>query len=366
MGESVHLLYDRDDLLEVHDMCATVTKVDTRNLLECIAISRAMRDKYSIGFVYAPRERNQEMAAEISYALGVGGIERGVVNAFRDKVLFRKKLCMSGLDGTRWISPRSISDLDKFASRLPLGMVVKPRFGVGSSGVRLVTEKDQLTFFCERECSELIAEEYLAGDEFSIEVLSRRGEHILMGLTKKYVSGKPYFYEIAHLYPWMMSSKLEELVKSKVFSLLNAFGYADGVSHTEIKIQNNKIGIIESHCRPGGDRISVLIKAAQGIDVFDEHLRALLGKRSAVCSSSSSSGTFASIFFHGSGGRLDRPLGDYIPLGIRVIDYDEKYKMGDDMPVSRSSDTRYGNYVFMSSGQQILDRAIQESNLSCG
>ena len=55
----------------------------------------------------------------------------------------------------------------------------------------------------------LLIEEYICGEEISVETVSNNGEITVVGITDKSVTGSPYFIENGHMFP----AKLEEDAK---------------------------------------------------------------------------------------------------------------------------------------------------------
>ena len=104
--------------------------------------------------------------------------------------------------------------------------------------------------------SESIIEEFIEGDEYSIESYSKNGSHFILQITKKYTTGAPRFIERAHLAPAFIDSKLEEKIKQVVSKALTNLKVEFGSSHSEIKINEaGEIKIIEIGSRMGGDFI---------------------------------------------------------------------------------------------------------------
>lgn len=151
-------------------------------------------------------------------------------------------------------------------------MIIKPTDRSGSRGIYKVNNKRDLIIGVEkaRKVSfnkEVILEEYIGGEEYSVEGISQNGKHNILQITKKYTTGAPNFIEIAHEQPSNLSKNVEKKVKEIVVKSLNVLKIKNGATHTEIKIENGQIKIIEIGARMGGDFIgSDLVKISTGID----------------------------------------------------------------------------------------------------
>lgn len=151
--------------------------------------------------------------------------------------------------------------------------IVKPVDRSGSRGVNLVHNFEQLQKAVEESIdesflSESIIEEFIEGDEYSIESYSNGGSHFILQITEKITSGAPRFIEKAHLAPAILENDLEEKIKQVVAKALTDLKVEFGASHSEIKVdKSGEIKIIEIGSRMGGDFIgSDLVIQNTGID----------------------------------------------------------------------------------------------------
>lgn len=151
--------------------------------------------------------------------------------------------------------------------------IVKPVDRSGSRGVNLVHNFEQLQKAVKESIeesflSESIIEEFIEGEEYSIESYSKNGSHFILQITEKYTSEAPRFIEKAHLAPALLESNLEEKIKQVVAKALTDLKVEFGASHSEIKVDKaGEIKIIEIGSRMGGDFIgSDLVVQNTGID----------------------------------------------------------------------------------------------------
>jgi biotin carboxylase len=120
-----------------------------------------------------------------------------------------------------------------------------------------------------------MAEEFLDGQELSVEGFSAFGKHQILQITTKETTGAPHFIETGHRQPTVLSSAEEGDIKRCVTFLLDLIGHVIGPSHTELRLTSRGPRIIETHTRPGGDGISDLTELTTGVDVFQETLKVL-------------------------------------------------------------------------------------------
>ena len=105
--------------------------------------------------------------------------------------------------------------------------------------------------------SDIVVEEYVPGGaEYSVESLSYHGEHRIVQVTEKWSSGAPHCVELGHHQPARLDSRMRARVEDVISRALTAVGVDNGCCHTEIKICDGDIYLIEFNARPGGDHIA--------------------------------------------------------------------------------------------------------------
>jgi biotin carboxylase len=129
-----------------------------------------------------------------------------------------------------------------------------------------------------------LLEEYLPGEEISVEAVSFNGDVHIVGLTDKSVTGAPGFIEDGHMFPAAVEPGIAEAASDLVRRALLAVGYTHGVSHTEIKLTPAGPRIVEINPRTPGNSISELIRLVTGIDLLDVVIELALGNRPPLAS----------------------------------------------------------------------------------
>ena len=173
-------------------------------------------------------------------------------------------------------SPASIrvSSADEISTDgLEYPLIVKPSDRSGSRAVKLVTEKEGIKeavrdALSQSFCGEAVIEEYVTGQEYSVEGLSFKGEHRVLQITRKFTTSGDRFIETAHLEPSGLDTAMYEKVEKTVIHALETLGKTDGASHSELRIdERGNINLIEIGARMGGDCIgSSLVELSTGID----------------------------------------------------------------------------------------------------
>ncbi|NEC21424.1 ATP-grasp domain-containing protein [Streptomyces parvus] len=211
-----------------------------------------------------------EPAAQAARRLGATGVAPAVVRATRDKLEMRRILERQAPH----LNPAFVAGDDPEGVARLLSVhrrgVVKPVDGVGSTSIALVEGVDG--FPAERRTAAHLLEQFVEGNEFSVETLSVGGAHTVVGIAEKGTTDG--FVEVSHMMPPpSLDPRRQELVGRAVGELLDAIGLTDGPSHTEVKVDGDKVVVIETHTRLGGDGIADLVRLTTGV----EWRRAALG-----------------------------------------------------------------------------------------
>lgn len=204
--------------------------------------------------------------------LGLASNKTKVTNIQTNKYSMRQALQKSGVLCPKFVSVfRNFDDeiIDGF--RFPI--IVKPTDRSGSRSITKLCNKDGLKEAVEQACDssfegKAIIEEYIKGDEYSMETISQNGKHYYLATTKKYTTGAPHFIEVAHIEPSDLSICDINRAKKTVFQALDALCIENSAGHSEFKIdENGNVFIVEIGARMGGDCIgSDLVPLSTGYD----------------------------------------------------------------------------------------------------
>lgn len=181
--------------------------------------------------------------------------------------------------------------------------IVKPIAEGGKRGVVVVHRKDSLkeaidfAMQYDKKKMGVLIEEYIGGNnEYSVESLSFQGKHQIIQITEKISSGPPHCVELGHHQPAMLSKELREKVVAATKELLDAVAFLNGPTHTEIKIYDGEIWLIELNARPGGDHIaSTLTHLSTGYDYIGEAIESYMGREPQK--QQDTDGLYSGVFF---------------------------------------------------------------------
>lgn len=176
------------------------------------------------------------------------------------------------------------SELQAIHKEVSFPCIIKPTDGSGSKGVALVTSFSELEFLYDyaSSCSKggkVIIEEYLEGDEVSVELMVINGEPIVLQVTDKITSGPPFFVEMGHTQPSRLNKNAIAGIKDLAIRAVRAVGINQGPAHVEIMQTDKGPKMIELGARLGGDCITThLVPLSTGINMVRATIQAACGE----------------------------------------------------------------------------------------
>lgn len=291
-----------------------------------------------------------------------------------DKCEMRKRLKKFGISIPNYHIIESYEEFISSISSMPCRFVLKPADNSASRGVVLIDKKDELNYFeVYNEClqysrnKKLLVEEYLTGPEVSVESFTVDGNTTVITITDKIVTPEPFFVELGHTEPSILSQQVQENIKAITCAAINAIGIMNGPSHTEIKITPEGPKIVEIAARLGGDYItSKLVPLSTGIDMIDCSFNVLF-KKSVDLNKKFSRGS-AIRFIHGNDGvirRIDGVKTVKNMIGVQEICIYKKE--GDYIRTPRNSGDRIGHIITdgenAAEAASIADDAIKQISI---
>ncbi len=285
-------------------------------------------------------------------------------NAINNKVHMRQVINDNGLSNV----PAVIIDTAESVSEFFLQYgksILKPISGYASKNINVVDETN-FESFIDIEMGKFIIEKFIGGQEYSIEAFSYNGEHQLIGITEKMVDVET-FSEKGHIFPAQLSNKVENEIWDTTKQFLTCLGIQNGPSHTEVKVFEEKVYLIETHNRPGGDYIPQLIEMSTGFNTFKNAIGWCAQKISAQDHYVETNSYAASYFiFSPKAGRLkhiiDADAFRWMP-GVKEINL--YYPYGSLVPKTETSFTRLGHIIVQGKSREECLCAIQniENNI---
>ncbi|GHE31912.1 ATP-grasp domain-containing protein [Streptomyces capitiformicae] len=249
---------------------------------EWLAMARSVHAMHPVTRVGSFYDDCRPQAAMVARELGLEAHSPEVVELIRNKHAMRRRLAESGVEATASAVVDSAEMVKEFASEHGYPCVVKPVDGAASKGVSVLRTPEEAESAFLRASgigtgSEVTVEEFLTGDQYSVEAFSEKGEHIVLAVTRKY-SDPVSLVELGHVLPALLEPAQRAAIEGHVIGTLNALEVEFGPTHTEIILTPAGPRVIETHLRTGGDELWNMVTDATGVDMIECQLRQALGE----------------------------------------------------------------------------------------
>lgn len=259
-----------------------ISTIDTPNLLD--AAKRHSID----GIMTLATDMPMRSVAIIAKELGLVGISENTALMATDKGIMRDALKKAKVPIPIYYRCQNYEDyivaIDKLFNE-GHRCIIKPSDNSGSRGITLLENRDPNCIHAafkraqnNSRNGEILVEEYMAGQEVSVETISVDNECHVIQITDKITTGAPYFVEMGHSQPSQLSSDIKSLIAKLAIQANQALGIKEGPSHTEIIVTNNGPKIVEIGARLGGDNITtILTPLSTGVDMVECCINIALG-----------------------------------------------------------------------------------------
>lgn len=261
--------------------------------LDPVEVARAVlardADGDSRSICLAFGDKSTEVASLVNAALGwdlPGYLDFVTLETFRSKSKLRRVLGEGNPLNVPFAAVSRCDEVVRFVEKIGTQAILKPADGSGSRNIVTLDPGTVSATLSAIDTSWMsqgaVVEQRVVGPEFSVEALSWNGEHSILGVTRKFTSGPPGFIETGHEFPADVSLEVRDALEHATKEILSAAGHLSGLSHTELILDDAGPKLVESHGRPGGDRISDMVGLVRGRSSFELWFDAMLTGRLPV------------------------------------------------------------------------------------
>lgn len=219
--------------------------------------------------------------AKYTESIGVEINKSSIYEILRNKNKMKEIWLSKGVTTANFCFCKSFDDIDFNTLSYPL--IVKPSLGAASAGVRIVYNEQDLrkqirqilrfnitTLTEEDKHSGFLVEEYISGEEFSVDTIWFNGEPVIDGIMSKGNPQGPLFPDRLYLMDPLLKPEIKDELLSSSHNAVKAAGVKAGATHTEIRVKNGKGYVIESALRPGaGSCFYDLFEKALGVSFYE-------------------------------------------------------------------------------------------------
>ncbi|WP_018350598.1 ATP-grasp domain-containing protein [Longispora albida] len=233
-------------------------------------------------------------AARLAERYGVPGATLGAAQLLRDKAMLRVASAAAGVLNPASAHVGGPEEVKAFAAEHGCPIILKPSNRQGSVGTRIVRDASEIDAAWIAATSQdegkvvpdrglpmhMLAEEFVAGEEFSVEMLVRDGVNEFANITGKILYPGPQPVELGHVIPGDLPQDVAAEMIAATERVVTATGFRSGVLHCEWIVRDGQPYLVECAGRMPGDGIVDLVKNSWPIDFVPRYAQIMLGQPS--------------------------------------------------------------------------------------
>jgi biotin carboxylase len=237
-------------------------------------------------------EYGTAFAARLAERYGLPGAGFGAARILRDKALLRQVTRAAGIANPEVAEVTSPLEVLAFIRECPGPIVLKPANRQASVGTQVVDDprevdlawancavQDEGVFVPDRAMElRMLAERFVAGPEYSVEMLVRDGVPLFVNVTGKRLFPGSRPVEQAHVVPADISPALWALLGEQTRRVVDAVGFRTGIVHCEWIVAGGLPYLVECAGRFAGDGIIELIQRAYPVDLVRGYYAVMKGE----------------------------------------------------------------------------------------
>ena len=257
---------------------------DTKVLFQAVE-SLQDRAGQRVDHFFSPAEHCQTPAAQVRERLGLPGLSSEITLNYRDKVRMKDLFDRAGVPCARHARACHDSEAWAFASRVGYPIVLKPVDGAASQTTVRVDNpdalRDALPGLHISDQNQFVLEEFLTGEEHSIDAFWHRGERLFHTVTDYHPSClevmQTSWIQWVVILPREVEDPMYDDIREISRRAHEALGMDSGMTHTEwFRRPDGTVAISEIGARPPGAQFTTLISRAGGWDALTAWARLMV------------------------------------------------------------------------------------------
>ncbi len=316
------------------------------------------------GLTCAATDKPLVMMARIAEVLSLPFYGVDTAEWSTDKFLMKQRFNEGGVPCAKG---RLVNSFEEFeAEHWEYPVIVKPRDNSGSRGViyckdAITVKKAMIEAFQFTKKGDVLVEEFIDGQEYSIESIHYQGKSHVIQYTQKRVTSFPYNVELGHIQPADLTGEKKQQINDVIEKIATVLHFDNCGSHTELKIGKRGVVVIETSPRLGGGMItSHLVPLSTGINMEQLILKMAINEPLNNNDFIPTKHQFSAVqFFNLPQGIISSIKGLDRLKGIDgVLEYEFDLKVGDEVPLLTNGLKRYGQVLLHGSNREEIRRRI--------
>lgn len=235
--------------------------MSTRDVDGTVRVAKELLNKIPIHGVITVGTDASKTVSAVANALGLPGIKFEDAECATNKIKMRTRFKAHNVPCPDFYGVWSYQEAVTAFQKLEKPVVVKPADNMGARGVRRVDNEEELAsaFESAKKSSpsgEIIIEEYMQGDELSIDSLVYNDEVYICGIADRIIEHPPFFVETGHVMPSQKSKEILKEAEQVMRKGIKALGISIGAAKGDIKVTKDGVKIVEMAARLSGGFMS--------------------------------------------------------------------------------------------------------------
>lgn len=257
--------------------------VDTNNIDDMIRECSRLPPTFDIAGITSSLESAYAAVGKLCLYFDLPGPVPAAIERCCDKFAQRQLLAKAGVPVPAYRVAANADDVKSSATEIGLPVIVKPAAGIGSSGVRLCRDVDELaehtTYLMSekyiwRSSPRILIEEFAQGPHYTVEIM----ENEVIGIGSADFGGPPHFVCREYIYPAPLNDYERRGIANVSLSGLHALGLGWGPANVDVRWTTLGPVVIEVNPRLCGTPNPQLVKLAYGVDLITEHIKLVIGE----------------------------------------------------------------------------------------
>jgi len=245
--------------------------LDIKDVEGHVAFARANADRLTIAGAFAGADCAVTVAA-ITNALNLPGIPIEVAVASNNKSTMKKKWLADKVPTPFSVEVKSVEEARRALDKMGLPLIVKAVDNAASRGSKKISSEAELSDAFEdakwhSSTRTAIVEQFVDGDEQSVETVVYQGEHYRFGIVDRHFGFAPYLIEIGHTNPSSLPQDAQEQIYHVVQRAAISLGITFGPAKADMILTKKGPMILEMAARlSGGWHSQCTTPLATGLD----------------------------------------------------------------------------------------------------
>lgn len=246
-------------------------------------ICEAARAFGADGIMTLATDMPMRSVADTCQQLGLVGIDPATARRATDKAEMIRAFEAHGVACPWYRVVSAPADVFDIAHKITYPCITKPTDSSGSRGIMLAHNPEELVTAVAYSAEngrggEVIVEEYMQGDEVSVEAVVWQNEVHILRITDKLTTGAPRFVEMGHTQPSRLDAATQDAIRDLTCRAIRAVGIENGPAHVEIMVTEQGPKMVELGARMGGDCITThLVPLSTGVDMIKATIDICMG-----------------------------------------------------------------------------------------